>query len=125
MQGPAECRRTNQGRHRRHRESGTHSAGGLRKSFVIFALIFAFLMYRLMSETFKSEMGGTARWGALFEGANRAAEMASTYRQALLEIADGLSLDDELAGRTIKEIVAKYGNITERRGPMCILPVAS
>lgn len=82
-------------------------------------------MYRLMSETFKSEMGGTARWGALIEGANRAAEMASTYRQALLEIADGLSLDDELAGRTIKEIVAKYGNITERRGPMCILPVAS
>jgi hypothetical protein len=51
--------------------------------------------------------------------------MVSTYRQALLEIADGLCVNDELEGRTIKEIVAKYADITERRGPVRISPVAS
>lgn len=50
-------------------------------------------------------------------GADRAAEMVSTHREALLEIADGLCINDELEGQTIKEIVAEYADITERRGP--------
>jgi len=57
-------------------------------------------------------------------GADRAAEMVSTHREALLEIADGLCINDELEGQTIKEIVAKYADITERRGPVRKAPAA-
>jgi len=50
--------------------------------------------------------------------------MVSTHREALLEIADGLCINDELEGQTIKEIVAKYADITERRGPVRKAPAA-
>ena len=56
------------------------------------------------------------------EGADRAATMVSTYREALLRIADGLCEHDELEGAQIKEIVAEYTDITERRGPVRIPP---
>ena len=56
------------------------------------------------------------------EGADRAATMVSTYREALLRIADGLCENDELEGAQIKEIVAEYTDITERRGPVRIPP---
>jgi hypothetical protein len=49
--------------------------------------------------------------------------MTSTYREALLRIADGLCESDELEGAQIKAIVAEYTDITERRGPVRIAPI--
>ena len=52
------------------------------------------------------------------EGEKRAADMVSTYRAALLDIADGLCENDELKGDEIKEIVKGYTDVSERRGPV-------
>jgi cell division protease FtsH len=79
----------------------------------------------LVAKVLADDASREAAEGLMTEGANRAAEMVSTHRQALLEIADGLCIDDELEGQTIKEIVAKYADISERRGPIRISPVAS
>jgi hypothetical protein len=49
--------------------------------------------------------------------------MTSTYRDALLRIADGLCESDELEGDQIKAIVAEYADVTERRGPVRIAPL--
>ena len=56
------------------------------------------------------------------EGSDRAALMVSKYRDALLRIADGLCESDELEGDQIKAIVAEYTDVTERRGPVRIMP---
>ena len=54
------------------------------------------------------------------EGAERAGDMVERYRDALLEIADGLCQHDEVEGARIKEIVAQYTDVTERRGAVRI-----
>ena len=61
---------------------------------------------------------GEAAEALMREGADRAAWMVSTYRQALYDIADGLCASDELDGDTVKSIMEKYTDITERRGPI-------
>lgn len=62
------------------------------------------------------------------EGAARADLMVLSYREALLHIADGLCENDELKGDAIKEIVERYADVSERRGPVRkspTLPVGS
>ena len=72
----------------------------------------------LVAKVLADDASREAAEGFMTVGADRAAEMVSSHRAALLEIADGLCINDELEGRTIKEIVAKYADITERRGPV-------
>ena len=56
----------------------------------------------------------------MVEASDRAGLMVQAHRDALLEIADGLCSRDELEGDTIREIVARHADITERRGPVRI-----
>ncbi|MFK8024022.1 MAG: AAA family ATPase [Ilumatobacter sp.] len=56
----------------------------------------------------------------LVEGAARADQMVTRHRKALLEIADVLCENDEVDGDRIVEIVARYTDVTERRGPVRI-----
>ncbi len=79
----------------------------------------------LVAKVLSDEPSRAAAEAYMTEGADRAAEMVRSYRGALLEIADGLCADDELAGDTIKEIVARYAVISERRGPVRKSPAES
>ena len=54
------------------------------------------------------------------EAAERAELMVNRYRNALYEIADALLAADEVEGDVIRQIVAKYADTTERRGPVRI-----
>ena len=72
----------------------------------------------LVAKVLSDEPSREAAETLMREGADRAAWMVSTYRQALYEIADGLCASDELDGDTVKSIMEKYTDITERRGPI-------
>ena len=72
----------------------------------------------LVAKVLSDEPSREAAEALIREGADRAAWMVSTYRQALYEIADGLCASDELDGDTVKSIMEKYTDITERRGPI-------
>lgn len=76
----------------------------------------------LVSKVLSDDPSRRAADEIMDEGAARAATWVSTYREALLRIADGLCENDELEGAQIKEIVAEYTDITERRGPVRIPP---
>jgi cell division protease FtsH len=77
----------------------------------------------LVAKVLSDDASREAAEALLAEGAVRAAEMTSKYREALLRIADGLCESDELEGHQIKAIVAEYTDVTERRGPVRIAPV--
>ena len=72
----------------------------------------------LVAKVLSDEPSREAAEALMREGADRAALMVSTYRPALYDIADGLCASDELDGDTVRSIVAKYTDITERRGPI-------
>ena len=77
----------------------------------------------LVAKVLSDDPSRAAAEAILAEGADRAALMTSTYRDALLRIADGLCESDELEGDQIKSIVAEYADVSERRGPVRIAPV--
>jgi ATP-dependent Zn protease len=77
----------------------------------------------LVAKVLSDEPSREAAEALMTEGAARAALMTSTYRDALLRIADGLCERDELEGADIKAIVAEYTDVTERRGPVRIAPL--
>jgi len=77
----------------------------------------------LVAKVLSDESSREAAEALLGEGSDRAALMTSTYRDALLRIADGLCESDELEGAEIKAIVAEYADVTERRGPVRIAPI--
>ena len=79
----------------------------------------------LVAKVLSDEPSRAAAEDLMTEGAERAAWMVSTYRQALYDIADGLCESDELDGDTIKSIVKSYTDISERRGPIRITPPAA
>ena len=74
----------------------------------------------IVAKVLSDEPSREAAEDLMTEGAERAAWMVSTYRQALYDIADGLCESDELDGDTIKSIVKSYTDISERRGPIRI-----
>jgi len=76
----------------------------------------------LVAKVLSDEPSRQAAEAMMTNGSERAATMVSTYREALLRIADGLCESDELAGEQICAIVAEYTDITERRGPVRIPP---
>src|SRR6056297_74593 len=76
----------------------------------------------LVAKVLSDETSREAAEALMAEGSDRAALMTSTYRDALLRIADGLCENDELDGDQIKAIVAEYADVTERRGPVRIAP---
>jgi cell division protease FtsH len=76
----------------------------------------------LVAKVLSDDQSREAAEALMAEGAQRAALMTSTYREALLRIADGLCESDELEGDQIKAIVAEYTDVTERRGPVRIAP---
>jgi ATP-dependent Zn protease len=75
----------------------------------------------LVAKVLADESSREASEAFLTEGAERAALMVDKYRTALHEIADGLCANDELNGDAVREIVARYTDISERRGPVRIL----
>ncbi len=75
----------------------------------------------LVAKVFADDRSREAAESLMSEGAERAALMIADHRGALLEIADGLCASDELEGDTIRKIVARYAEITERRGPVRIV----
>ena len=77
----------------------------------------------LVAKVLSDDTSRDAAEALLAEGADRAAEMTSKYREALLRIADGLCESDELEGAQIKAIVAEYTDVSERRGPVRIAPL--
>ena len=48
--------------------------------------------------------------------------MVAHHRPALLEIADALCAHDELEGHAVTRIVARYADVSERRGAVRIAP---
>ncbi len=74
----------------------------------------------LVAKVLSDESSREAAEQILAENADRAAMMVDRYRAALYEIADGLCSNDELEGEAIRQIVAQYTDITERRGPVRI-----
>ncbi len=76
----------------------------------------------LVAKVLSDEPSRAAAEALMAEGADRAAWMVSTYREALYGIADGLCASDELNGDAVRAIVATYTDITERRGPVRISP---
>jgi cell division protease FtsH len=76
----------------------------------------------LVAKVLSDDSSREAAEALMAEGAERAAWMTSTYRDALLRIADGLCTSDEMKGEEIKAIVADYTDVTERRGPVRIRP---
>jgi len=74
----------------------------------------------LVAKVLADEPSREAAEAFLTEGAERADMMVSKYRDALLEIANGLCESDELEGDQIRAIVERYTDITERRGPVRI-----
>ena len=78
----------------------------------------------LVAKVLSDEPSREAAEALMSEGADRAAWMVSTYRDALYEIADGLCASDELDGDTVKSIVQSYADVTERRGPIRMKPAS-
>jgi ATP-dependent Zn protease len=76
----------------------------------------------LVAKVMSDDASREAAEALMAEGADRAGWMVSTYRDALLRIADGLCESDELEGEQIKAIVAEYTDVSERRGPVRIAP---
>ena len=76
----------------------------------------------LVAKVLSDEPSREAAEAIVADGAERAARMTETYRDALLRIADALCERDELEGAEISAIVADYADITERRGPVRIAP---
>jgi cell division protease FtsH len=76
----------------------------------------------LVAKVLSDEPSRAAAEALMAEGADRAAWMVSTYREALYGIADGLCACDELDGDAVRAIVESYTDITERRGPVRISP---
>jgi cell division protease FtsH len=74
----------------------------------------------LVAKVLADEPSREAAEAFLTEGSERADMMVSKYRDALLDIADGLCESDELEGNQIRTIVASYTDISERRGPVRI-----
>jgi len=74
----------------------------------------------LVAKVLADEASRAAAEEILEIGAERAADMVSRYREGLLRIADLLCEADEVPGERIREIVADYTDITERRGPVRI-----
>lgn len=74
----------------------------------------------LVAKVLADDASRTAAEEILEIGAERAADMVSRYREALLRIADLLCEADEVPGARIRDIVADYTDITERRGPVRI-----
>jgi ATP-dependent Zn protease len=79
----------------------------------------------LVAKVLSDEPSRQAAEALMVEGSDRAAMMVSKYRDALLRIADALCESDELEGDQIKSIVAEYTDVTERRGPVRIMPAIS
>ncbi len=78
----------------------------------------------LVAKVLSDEPSREAAEALMSEGAERAAWMVHTYRDALYEIADGLCASDELDGDTVKSIVQSYTDVTERRGPLRMKPAS-
>lgn len=74
----------------------------------------------LVAKVFADESYRQAAEAYMTEGAERAELMVSRYRPALNEIADILCEHDEVEGDRIIEIVARYADVSERRGPVRI-----
>ena len=74
----------------------------------------------LVAKVLSDEPSREAAEGYLTEAADRAAWMVEYYRSALHEIADVLCENDEVEGERITEIVARYTDVTARRGPVRI-----
>lgn len=74
----------------------------------------------LVAKVLSDQPSRNAAEAYMVEGAERAALMVERYRDALDEIADELIARDEVDGDKIREIVARYADITERRGPVRI-----
>jgi ATP-dependent Zn protease len=74
----------------------------------------------LVAKVLSDEQSREAAEAIVAEGADRAAQMVDRYRTALHEIADQLCANDEIDGDQVKAIVARYTDITERRGPVRI-----
>jgi ATP-dependent Zn protease len=74
----------------------------------------------LVAKVLADEPSREAAEAFLTDGAERADMMVSKYRDALLDIANGLCESDELEGNQIRTIVASYADISERRGPVRI-----
>jgi len=74
----------------------------------------------LVAKVLADDASRTAAEEIMETGAERAADMVSRYREALLRIADLLCEADEVPGEQIRAIVADYTDITERRGPVRI-----
>jgi len=75
----------------------------------------------LVAKVLADEASRDAAEELMVEASDRAALMVREHRDALLGIADGLCSSDELEGDAIREIVARYADITERRGPVRII----
>lgn len=71
----------------------------------------------LVAKVLADEPSRAAAEQYMQEGAERAAYMVDTYRDALYDIADTLCEHDEVDGDRIRAIVAAHTDITERRGP--------
>ncbi len=78
----------------------------------------------LVAKVLSDEPSREAAEAYMAEGAQRADLMVSKYRTALLEIADLLCANDEVPGDDIVAVVAKYTDVTERRGPVRIKSVS-
>lgn len=76
----------------------------------------------LVAKVLADEQSREAAEEIMAEGEQRSANMVEKYRDALLEIADVLCENDEVEGDQIRAVVAKYADITERRGPVRIAP---
>ncbi len=72
----------------------------------------------LVAKVLADDKSRAAAEDYMSEGASRSEAMVANYRDALLEIADGLCENDEMSGETINAIVARYTDISERRGPV-------
>ena len=72
----------------------------------------------LVAKVLSDEPSREAAEAYMTEGAERAALMVGRYRDALYEIADELIARDEVEGDRIRAIVARYTDISERRGPV-------
>ncbi|WP_420450511.1 AAA family ATPase [Ilumatobacter sp.] len=74
----------------------------------------------LVAKVLSDERCRDAAESYMTEAAERADLMVDRYRDALHEIADELIERDEVEGERIRAIVARYTDISERRGPVRI-----
>lgn len=74
----------------------------------------------LVAKVLSDDPSRDAAEAYMAEGAERAEMMVERYRDALVDIADVLCENDEVDGDVIRGIVARYTDISERRGPVRI-----